>query len=78
MIAKVRTDDQNQFSDSDWSSVDLHSTKIFTDTKKILGELSNFYSNNFSELVYAQTMPTIDEIIIEIEKLSKILEDKKL
>lgn len=78
MIAKVRTDDQNQFSDSGWSSVDLHSTKIFTDSKTILTELSNFYSNNFSELVYAQTMPTVDEIIVEIEKLSKILISKKL
>ena len=78
MIGKVRVDDQNQFSDSDWSSVDLHSTKIFTDTNAILTELSNFYSNNFSELVYAQKMPSIDEIIVKIEKLSKILHNKKL
>lgn len=78
MITKVRFDDQNQFTNSDWSSVDLNSTKIFTNPSLILKELSNFYNNDFSNLVYANSMPTIDEIILKIEYLSKIMKSKNL
>jgi len=78
MIDKVRIDDQNQFKDSDWSNVALHSTDIFLNAQTILLELTNFYMSNFNELVYAQTLPSMDEIVVKIEKLSKILQENRL
>jgi len=78
MIQKVRVDDQNQFNQNNWATVSLYTTKIFTDTAAILDELNNFYSSNFRDLVYAQTLPSIDEIRIKIEVLAEVLTTKIL
>ena len=78
MMKKVRVDDKKQFNKNDWATVTLNSTKIFTDTSVVLDELGNFYANNFKDLVYAQTLPNIDEIKIKIKTLADILTAKKL
>jgi len=78
MIQKVRVDEQNQFNQKHWATVPLHTTKIFTDTETILEELNSFYSSNFRDLVYAQTLPSIYEIRIKIEALGEILTTKHL
>lgn len=78
MIQKVRADDQNQFNTTNWATVHLHSTNIFTNTQKILNELRNFYHTDFNELVYAKTLPEMRDIIDKIEILGKVLLDKNL
>lgn len=78
MIQKVRADDKNQFNDTNWATIHLHSTNIFTNTQKILNELKNFYRTDFNELVYAQTLPEMNDIIVKIEIIGKILADKNL
>lgn len=78
MIRKVRADDQNQFNQNNWASVELHTTKIFTDTSTVLDELSSFYANDFKDLVYAKTQPKMDDIKIKIEALANILTNKEL
>ena len=78
MIKKVRVDDQNQFNQNNWATVPLHTTNIFTDTATILEELNSFYSSNFKDLVYAQTLPSMDEIRIKIEVLGEVLTTKNL
>jgi len=78
MIQKVRVDDQNQFNQNNWANIPLHTTKIFTDTKAVLDQLSSFYTNDFKDLVYAQTLPKINDIKIKIEALAHILTSNKL
>ena len=78
MIQKVRVDDQNQFNRNNWAIVPLHTTKIFTDTASVLNGLNNFYSSNFRDLVYAQTLPDINEIKVTIEVLAEVLTRKDL
>ena len=78
MIQKVRVDDQNQFNQNNWANIPLHTTKIFTDTSVVLDQLSSFYTNDFKDLVYAQTLPQINDIRIRIEALARILTANKL
>jgi len=78
MIQKVRVDDQNQFNQNNWANIPLHTTKIFTDTSAVLDQLSSFYTNDFKDLVYAQTLPKINDIKIKIEALAHILTSNKL
>jgi hypothetical protein len=78
MIEKVRVDDQNQFNQNNWATIPLYTTKIFTDTSVILDQLSSFYTNNFKDLVYAQTLPQINDIKSKIEVLARILTINKL
>jgi len=74
MIGYVREDDQKQFS-GDWSNVKVHITPIFQNTH-ILDELNSYYNSSFKTLVYADRLPTIEDIKNEFGKLSEIL--KKL
>ena len=78
MIKIVRVDDQNQFNQNNWATVPLYTTKIFTDTSRALEQLSNFYTNNFKDLVYAQTLPPMSDIKMQIENLARILSTHKL
>ncbi len=78
MIQKVRVDDQKQFNQNNWSTIPLYSTSIFTDTVTILDELEFFYNNDFKDLVYAQTLPSMNNIKNSISLLGKILSNKKL
>jgi len=77
MMNKVREDDKNQFNNG-LSLVSLHSTKIFTDTSTVLDSLNNFYLNDFRDLVYAKSLPSIDEIKLKIEILANILTLKNI
>lgn len=78
MIQKVRVDDQNQFNQNNWDSVPLYTTKIFTDTSVVLDQLSSFYTKDFKDLVYSQTLPQINDIKIKIKALAYILTRNKL
>ena len=78
MIQKVRVDDQNQFNQNNWASVPLYTTKIFTDTSAVLEKLNSFYTKDFKDLVYAQTLPQMSDIKIKIEDLASILTRNKL
>jgi predicted nucleotidyltransferase component of viral defense system len=75
MIENVRADDQKF--QQEWSSVKLHTSKILQDMD-ILDELASFYNSIFKTLVYSDTLPTIDAIKIEFQKLSEILKAKDL
>ncbi|MDX9744304.1 MAG: nucleotidyl transferase AbiEii/AbiGii toxin family protein [Arcobacteraceae bacterium] len=76
MIANVREDDQKQFS-AEWSNVKLHTTKIFQNPN-ILDDLASYYNSNFKTLVYADALPTIEDIKNEFQKLSWVLKEKDL
>ncbi|MDD2699408.1 MAG: nucleotidyl transferase AbiEii/AbiGii toxin family protein [Arcobacteraceae bacterium] len=76
MIANVREDDQKQFS-AEWSNVKLHTTKIFQNPN-ILDDLASYYNSNFKILVYADALPTIEDIKNEFQKLSWVLKEKDL
>jgi len=78
MMKSVRDDDKNQFQANDWSTIKLYSTQIFTDTQHIMQKLDNFYKTVFSELVYAKTLPSIEDIIDKVEFLGGILKDRNL
>lgn len=78
MIAQVRADDQRQFSASEWSSIPLHETPIFVDAHQLLTQLESYYMNEFKDLVYAKTMPSMKQVIQEIENLAKVLKEKRL
>jgi hypothetical protein len=78
MIKKVRLDDQSQFNQNDWANIPLHTTEIFTNTNSVLDQLSNFYMNDFKNLVYAKILPSIEELKIKIKLLSDILANEKL
>lgn len=78
MIQKVRVDDQKQFNKNNWSTISLHTTSIFADTDTILDALESFYSNNFKDLVYAQTLPSMNNIKSSISVVGKILSDNEL
>jgi hypothetical protein len=78
MMHLVRVDDRAQFSASDWSAIPLHDTKIFINVKETLAQLESFYKNDFKDLVYAQTLPEMQDIIVEIENISAILKKKRL
>jgi len=78
MINKVRIDDQAQFDKNDWAIILLSSTNIFTNTVDILDHLEHYYNNNFKDLVYEDTLPLMDNIKMEIEKLAEILKEKNL
>ncbi len=78
MIQKVRVDDKNQFNQNNWANIPLYTTKIFTDTNTILDKLNSFYTNDFKDLVYAKTLPQMNEIKIKIEVLAHILTVEKL
>lgn len=76
MIANVREDDQKQFS-AEWSNVKLHTTKIFQ-SPNTLDDLNSYYNSNFKTLVYADALPTIEDIKNEFQKLSWVLKEKDL
>ena len=76
MITYVREDDQKQFS-AEWSNVKLHTTKIFQNPN-ILDDLNSYYNSNFKTLVYADALPTIEDIKNEFQKLSISLVSKNL
>ena len=78
MIQKVRLDDKNQFKQSDWATILLSSTKIFTDTSNVLDKLNYYYINNFQDLVYSQTLPNINEIKAKIKILGDALVKQNL
>jgi len=74
MIQKVRVDDQNQFNQNNWANIPLHTTKIFTDTSTVLDQLSSFYTNDFKDLVYAQTLAkdkNFDDSKIKVKFIEK-------
>lgn len=78
MMNLVRVDDRAQFTVSDWSTIPLHTTKIFTNTKETLTQLESFYTNDFKDLVFAQTLPEMKSIIVKIEIISTILKNTGL
>ncbi len=78
MINKVRIDDKVQFNKNDWASVLLSKTEIFINSSEVLDNLNFYYNNNFKDLVYEETLPSMDNIKSEIKKLSIILTNKNL
>jgi len=78
MMKKVRIDDSNQFSSNDWTTADLCSTLIFTNTADVLNQLKHFYISNFKDLVYTAQLPKIDSIIKEIVTIAVILKNHNL
>lgn len=78
MMKQVRIDDSNQFSSNNWTTTNLHSTLIFTDTASILNKLKYFYISNFKDLVYTAQLPEIDSIIKEIVTIAVILRNHHL
>ncbi len=78
MIKTVREDDQKQFDASTWSHVKLSETPIFLNTSNILDQLNHHYITQFHDLVYAQTLPSINEIQKAINEVAAILTKEKL
>ncbi len=77
MIKNVRVDDQNQFSSS-WSKVEFHNSEIFQNTKEIMSKIDRYYHDIFSQLVYSDTLPTIDDICESLMLISDKLKEHKL
>ena len=78
MIKIVREDDQKQFDTSTWSHVKLSETPIFLNTSNILDQLNHHYTTQFHDLVYAQTLPSINEIQKAINEVAAILTKEEL
>lgn len=78
MIARVREDDQRQFDTSMWTQIKLSETPIFQDTTMILEKLSHYYTTQFKDLVYAEVLPSIKNIEVDIQKIAFIISKQKL
>lgn len=76
MISDVRNDDKMQFG-LEWTNIKLHSTNIFNQVE-ILDELNSYYNNIFKPLVYSKLLPSIQDIKTNLQKLSKILQERDL
>jgi len=77
MIQSVRLDDSRQFH-SEWARIPLHTTAIFSDTSLVLGKIESYYSNNFADLVYGDSLVNMEKIEIEIERISDRLREEGL
>ena len=77
MIQSVRLDDSRQFH-SEWARIPLHTTVIFCDTSVVLGKIESYYSNNFADLVYGDSLVNMEKIEIEIERISNRLREEEL
>jgi hypothetical protein len=73
MIKTVREEDQKQFDTSTWSHVKLSQTPIFLNTSNILDQLNHHYTTQFHDLVYARTLPSMNEIQKAINEVAAIL-----
>jgi len=78
MIKRVREEDQKQFDASTWSHVKLFETPIFLDASNILDQLNHHYTTQFHDLVYAEKLPSINEIKKAINEVAAILTKEKL
>ena len=77
MVQSVRVDDGRQFY-SEWATVALSSTAIFSDTSMVLGKIEEYYSNNFVDLVYSDSLVSMGKIEIEIERIADRLSEEGL
>jgi len=77
MIQSVRLDDSRQFH-SEWAMIPLHTTAIFSDTSVVLGMIESYYSSNFADLVYGDSLVNMKKIEIEIERISDRLKEEGL
>lgn len=73
MIARVREDDQRQFDTSMWTQIKLCETPIFQNTTMILDKLSHHYTTQFKDLVYAEVIPSLKNIEMDIQKIAFIM-----
>lgn len=78
MMQAVRSDDNQQFQTAQWSLVVLHETEVFANPKQVLDKLEHFYNDNFSQLVYATDMPSMEALIQTMQKIAMILKEKDL
>jgi hypothetical protein len=77
MIVAVRQDDQTQFS-SAWANVKLCKTDIFSNTSEVIRKLEKYYKENFSQMVYSDSLLDIFEIENSILEVAKLLQQKDL
>lgn len=77
MIQSVRVDDGRQFH-SAWAMVPLYTTAIFSDTTMVLAKIEEYYSGNFADLVYSDSLVSMESIRIEIDAISNRLSEEEL
>ena len=77
MVQSVRVDDGRQFH-SEWAMIPLYSTAIFSDTTMVLDKIEEYYRSNFVDLVYSDSLVSMESIKIEIETISDRLSEEKL
>ncbi len=77
MVQNVRVDDGRQFH-SEWAMIPLCATAIFSDTAMVLGKIEEYYNSNFVDLVYSDSLVSIEKIQIEIERISDRLREEEL
>jgi len=77
MVKSVRVDDNRQFH-SEWAKIPLWSTAIFSDTAMVLGKIEEYYNSNFVDLVYSDSLISMEKIQIEIKRISDRLSEEKL
>jgi len=77
MVKSVRVDDNRQFH-SEWTKIPLWTTAIFSDTAMVLGKVEEYYNSNFADLVYSDSLVSMEKIQIEIKRISDRLSKEKL
>jgi len=77
MVQSVRLDDSRQFH-SEWAMIPLYTTAIFCDTSVVLSKVESYYSSNFADLVYGDSLVNMEKIEIEIERISDRLREEEL
>jgi len=77
MVQSVRVDDGHQFH-SEWVMIPLFTTAIFSDTVMVLSKIEEYYSSNFVDLVYSDSLVSMGKIQIEIERISDRLTEEEL
>jgi hypothetical protein len=77
MVQSVRVDDGRQFH-SEWAMIPLSATAIFHDTAMVLGKIEEYYSSNFVDLVYGDSLVSMEKIEVEIGSISDRLREEEL
>jgi len=77
MVKSVRVDDNRQFH-SEWAKIPLWTTAIFSDTAMVLGKIEEYYNSNFVDLVYSDSLVSMEKIQIEIKHISDRLSEEEL
>jgi isopentenyl phosphate kinase len=77
MVQSVRVDDGRLFH-SEWAMITVSATAIFHDTAMVLGKIEEYYSSNFVDLVYGDSLVSMEKIEVEIGSISDRLREEEL